>query len=160
MADVRRMFTSWFGLGLGPIAPGTWGSLGAAVPYFLLCAFGTDRWVVWGIMGLIVLTGSAVCVAWSGYAIERTGKSDPGEVVADEAAGQAIAFIGVMGAGIKEAAIITLAGFLAFRVFDIIKPFPCRRLEKLPKGWGILADDIAAGVYALTVVQVFVRWMM
>ena len=64
------------------------------------------------------------------------------------------------GIGAGSAAIITIAGFLLFRFFDILKPFPCRRLEKLPKGFGILADDLMAGVYAAIVLQTGIRFWL
>ncbi len=111
-------------------------------------------------MGVIVLAGSIICVLFGPEVIEATSKKDPSEVVADEAAGQAVAFIGAYALGADAVVIVTTAGFLLFRFFDILKPFPCRRLEKLPKGFGILADDLMAGVYAAIVLQTGIRFWL
>jgi phosphatidylglycerophosphatase A len=91
--------------------------------------------------------------------IKATGKDDPGEVVADELAGQALTFLPVpffitADISTKQICIITALGFLFFRLFDIVKPWPIRKLEKLPKGWGILADDLLAGIFAAIVLLV------
>ena len=82
-------------------------------------------------------------------------------MVADEFAGQAVTFLVIGFSGISalpagQLWLMTLAGFLCFRFFDILKPWPIRKLEKLPKGWGILADDLLAGVYAAVVLQICV----
>ena len=98
-------------------------------------------------------------------AIAATGKTDPREVVADELAGQAVTFLAIpffipviLTTG--QLCIITSGGFLLFRLFDIVKPWPIRKLEKLPKGWGILADDLMAGVFAAIVLLIVIfLWM-
>jgi phosphatidylglycerophosphatase A len=82
-----------------------------------------------------------------------TGKTDPKEVVADEFAGQAFAFVPVcflFGGPLSGGQIwaTTAVGFVLFRVLDIVKPCPARRLERLPRGWGILCDDLMAAIYA------------
>ena len=157
---MKRLLTSCFGLGYLPIAPGTWGSMPVAAVFGLMCYQGVSVITVSIVMGVIVLAGSIICVLFSPEVIEATGKKDPSEVVADEAAGQAVTFIGACAAGAGSAAIITIAGFLLFRLFDILKPFPCRRLENLPKGFGILADDLMAGVYAAVVLQTGIRFLL
>jgi phosphatidylglycerophosphatase A len=96
------------------------------------------------------------CVRFGPASIAATGSSDPREVVMDEFAGQAITFIGIAAIRPSQAIVATILGFLLFRVFDIVKPWPIRRLELFPGGWGILADDIMAGVYAAIVFQVCV----
>ena len=112
-------------------------------------------------MIFLALLGSVACVRFAPVAIEATGKNDPGEVVADEFAGQAITFLSIPflladTTTISQIWGIAILGFFIFRVFDVIKPWPIRKLEKLPKGWGILADDLLAGVYAAIVLQVCV----
>ena len=102
---------------------------------------------------------SAACVLFSPDVIKATGKKDPREVVADELAGQAVTFLVapffVVGAFTSRQILVTvILGFLLFRLFDILKPFPIYRIQKLPEGWGILADDLLAGVYAAIVLQV------
>ena len=158
---MKRLLTSCFGLGYLPIAPGTWGSMPVAAVFGLMCCYQDVSVITVSVMmGVIVLAGSIICVLFGPEVIEATAKKDPSEVVSDEAAGQAVTFIGACAAGAGSAVIITIAGFLLFRLFDILKPFPCRRLEKLPKGFGILADDLMAGVYAAIVLQVGIRFWL
>ena len=157
---MKRMFTSCFGLGLLPIAPGTWGSLPCALVFGILGIFEVSPPVNTIIMAAITLAASVACVVFAPDAINRTGKNDPGEVVADEVAGQAITFMALPMLAGKELCIAVAAGFLLFRFFDILKPWPIYKLEKFPKGWGILADDILAGVYACVVLQVIVRFWL
>lgn len=95
----------------------------------------------------MVVVGSVVCVLCSPAVITATGKKDPGQIVADEFAGQSVTFLAA-GFIMTNPILTAIAGFLLFRVFDIFKPQPIKSLEKLPKGWGILTDDLAAGVYA------------
>jgi phosphatidylglycerophosphatase A len=113
-------------------------------------------------MAVLAIAGSVICVKFAPAAIAATGKSDPGEVVADELAGQAVTFLAVplLSPEIfssRQIWVITAGGFLLFRLFDIAKPPPIRRLEKLPEGWGVLADDLLAGVYAAIVLQIIIR---
>ena len=145
---MKRLLLSCFGLGWLPIAPGTWGSLPPTVIFALLCYLGISAEVVSVVMGVCVLAGSVVCVAAASASIEATGSKDPGEVVADEFAGQSLTFIAAATIVQVPFLVTTVAGFLFFRLFDIVKPWPAKRLEKLPMGWGVLADDLMAGVYA------------
>jgi len=105
------------------------------------------------VMAFLALAGSIVCVRFAPYVIAATGKDDPREVVADELAGQAVTFLAIAFLAPQTFStgqiwVITAGGFLLFRLFDIAKPWPIRKLEKLPEGWGVLADDLLAGVYA------------
>ena len=159
---MKRLLTSCFGLGRLPVAPGTWGSLPPAIVFGLMCHFGALPVVISIVMAALALAGSVVCVRFAPAAIEATGKNDPGEVVADEFAGQAIVFmtcpflaLGATSTGQIWA--IAAAGFVLFRAFDITKPWPIYKLEKLPKGWGILADDLLAGVFAWIVLQICIK---
>ena len=145
---MRRLLTSCFGLGFLPIAPGTWGSLPPTVIFALLCYSGASDLLIALVMAGLILAGSFVCVKFSPGIIESTGKIDPREVVADEFAGQAVTFLAIGVIPQSQIIIASVLGFLAFRFFDIFKPWPIRKLEKLPAGWGILADDLLAGVYA------------
>ena len=99
-------------------------------------------------MAALVLVGSVVCVKFTPAIIVATGKPDPREVVADEFVGQAVTFIPLVAAHAGHIWTAAILGFLLFRAFDIAKPWPIRKLEKLPAGWGILADDVFAGIYA------------
>jgi phosphatidylglycerophosphatase A len=148
---MRRLAASGFGLGWLPLAPGSWGSLPPAIIFALMSCFNVSSTIIIIVMAVLALAGSVICVKCAPASIEATGDTDPNEVVADEIAGQAITFV-FAGASMAVAASgvwgLTLGGFFLFRLFDVIKPCPARRLEKLPQGWGILADDIVAGLYA------------
>lgn len=145
---MKRLLTSCFGLGMLPIAPGTWGSLPSMLIFALLVSMGISNNYLLLVMLVLTLAGSIVCVGFAPAAIARTGKNDPSEVVADEFAGQAVTFMFACFMPINYICTTAIAGFLLFRVFDVFKPWPIRKLEKFPKGWGILADDLLAGVYA------------
>lgn len=151
-------FSYWLatagGLGRLPKAPGTWGSLaGVALAWlfhsleFQAVSFGTGTFQLFNpLFWWIALSLAGVAVA--GRVERAIGKKDPQEVVVDEVSGQWLALLAgpatlAGGAGWKS----FLAGFILFRVFDITKPFPARRAESLPGGWGIMADDWVAGVY-------------
>jgi phosphatidylglycerophosphatase A len=99
-----------------------------------------------GFLVLAVLCAAAGVWA-SDRAIQAFGREDPGEVVVDEVAGSWVALAGATALN----GYIIAAAFLLFRLFDIWKPFPIRRLERLPGGIGIMADDLLAGVYAALV---------
>lgn len=105
-------------------------------------------------MALLTIVGSAVCVICSPAVIAATGRSDPREVVADEFAGQAVTFMITGMAPTSHIWTTAVVGFFLFRFFDIFKPWPIGKLEKLSGGWGILADDLMAGVYAGTAVLI------
>ena len=125
-----------------------------AAVFAAMCFFGAGASAITIVMAIIAIAASAVCIAFAPEVIKLTGKKDPGEVVADEVAGQAVTFIGAFAAGGRDILITAAIGFLAFRLFDVIKPPPCKKLEKLPMGWGVLADDLMAGVYAAVVLQI------
>ena len=138
---MKRLLTSCFGLGWLPAAPGTWGSLPPAILFGLLLQFGASVMTISIVMAILALAASVVCVAFAPAAIAAVGKNDPREVVADEVAGQAVTFLAVLFITLKTASTggfcaITILGFVLFRLFDISKPFPIRRIEKLPAGWG------------------------
>jgi phosphatidylglycerophosphatase A len=86
----------------------------------------------------------------AGEAEKFFGRTDPGQVVIDEVAGQMITFLASPGPSWKW----LLAGFVLFRIFDVLKPFPAGRAERLPRGWGIMLDDVVAGGYSLATMQV------
>jgi len=156
---MKKLLTSCFGLGYLPIAPGTWGSLPPVIIFALMCYLNASVGTISIIMAALALAGSVVCVKFAPAIVASTGKTDPGEVVADEFAGQAITFLaisfsiaGPFSAG--QIWVIASLGFVVFRLLDIVKPWPIRKLEKLPNGWGILSDDLLAGAYAAIVLLI------
>ncbi len=144
--QLHLLFASFFGAGRSPFAPGTAGSL-AALPLAALAAASAPA----GLALAAVI--AALGVKSAGVAARKLGRTDPGFVVIDEVAGMIIS-----AAGIGLTARGLLSAFLLFRLFDIVKPPPCRDLEKLPGGWGIMADDIAAGIYARGTLEVLRRF--
>lgn len=136
---------------LGP-APGTNGSAVAALLWWAMAhhlgAFDPRL-----VLGAMVVVSTAAGIPAATRVARESGKTDPGCVVIDEVAGQWLTLLAAP-AGWKT----VLAGFILFRVFDIVKPFPVRRLERLPEGWGIVIDDLAAGVYAMIVLALLVHF--
>lgn len=158
----RRLIASCFGLGWLPIAPGTWGSLPPAVVFGVMLHFGAPASAVVAAMAALAIGGSVACVVCVPAVAALVGRTDPGEVVVDEVAGQAVVFlIAVLflpaDLSLKQVVLTAGLGFFLFRVFDIIKPWPIRKLESLPEGWGVLADDLLAGVFAAVVLSVLVK---
>jgi phosphatidylglycerophosphatase A len=129
---------TWLGSGYLPRMPGTWGSL-AALPF----AAGLV-WVggAWTLAAAALLVGGAGIWVADRYAAGH-GAKDPQEVVIDEVAGQWLALVPLALDPLHFA-----VGFAAFRLVDTLKPWPIRRLERLPGGLGIMADDLAAGIGA------------
>lgn len=153
---VNILLASCFGLGRLPIAPGTWGSLPSVVVFVVTYYTGASLMVRSVTMAFLVLMGSFICVKSAPLMIAKTGNNDPAEVVIDELAGQAVTFL-FTPMVVKKIWIVAVLGFLLFRVFDIVKPWPCHKLEKLKAGWGILMDDLFAGIYAAIVLLVLVK---
>ena len=146
---MKRLLASCFGLGWLPVAPGTWGSLPPVIIFALMSYFSVSAVLISIVMAVLALAGSVVCVKFAPAAVAATGETDPAEVVADEFAGQSITFLFIsLLSSFREILSPTIVGFLLFRLFDIIKPWPIRKLEKLSSGWGILVDDLLAGIYA------------
>jgi len=134
------LLSHWFGVGLIPIMPGTWGSA-AALPFVWAMTHYGSAWVLW--CSIVILSALGIWAAGRyALAIET---DDPSEVVIDEVAGQWITFALVPPVTLE----LLLIGFLLFRVFDIWKPWPVRWADRhIHGGLGIMLDDILAGVYA------------
>lgn len=134
---------TFFGAGLLPKAPGTWGSL-----FFLPIIY--LSYLSSGVIGIILLTvaASILSLITAPAAIKHLGP-DPGEFVMDECAGQALVFsIALPLLDVRFDLKTIFLGFLLFRIFDIIKPLGIKRVEKFRGKFGILADDLLAGLYA------------
>jgi len=136
-------FSSAFGLGYLPVAPGTWGSAGAAAACWALRqAPAPWSFAIVSVLFVLVLVGG---IALAPAAEALYGGKDPGRFVLDEVAGQWLTCLALWAHG---PLVGVGAAFVAFRVFDVAKPPPIRRIERLPGGWGVMLDDLAAAVYA------------
>ena len=154
MVKDRRSLAIWIATGLGsgyfPLAPGTAGSaLGLALVIAFRQTSLTPLWLgvsLAAFAGLLFLVG-----VWSAGKAERVfGRVDPGQVVIDEVVGQIITFVATPRVTWRG----LLVGFILFRVFDIVKPFPAGGAERIPGGWGIMMDDLIAGLYSLLVLVI------
>lgn len=162
MSTNKRTFWAWtvgtfFGAGFGKPGPGTWGTALAVLMWWALnmalhpSPTALLLWLCGGLAFTLLAGIPAATIVAREY-----GKEDPGLVVVDEAAGVWVTLLG-SSFDLKHG----LAAFVLFRIFDITKPFPVRRLERLPEGWGIMADDLGAGIYAWIVMQLLhmVHWI-
>ena len=167
---ISLLLATWFGLGYLPKAPGTWGSLGALGLVLLMAWANTQNhsstsavpangnfWTTGLLPGsgevAITLMIAVMGVIVAGRASRYVQIEDPQWVVIDEVSGQLLTyylFFWRLPLNWKS----WLLGFILFRALDIWKPFPARQLEHLPGGWGIMADDWMAGIYAALVLQV------
>ncbi len=152
---VYAALATWFGLGLAPIAPGTFGTLGGVA---LAALYGWTwpgyfLWLCWGTAALLTWVARPV----GDWAEGHYGRKDPGAFVLDEVAGYlvAVALPGVAFFGWPQ----LLAAFLLFRLTDIVKPWPARSMEKVPGGMGIVLDDLVAGVWALAIMGLLHRFL-
>lgn len=141
--SLATVAASGLGVGYSPLAPGTFGAALGVVLFWL-----ARDWPAWA-----HLTGIAILFLGGTAAADRLarlmGKKDPGRVVIDEVAGMWVSLV-FLPFGARTA----LLGFIAFRITDVVKPWPARQMEGFPGGWGIMADDMMAGVYANLMVRV------
>lgn len=133
-------------IGFIPWVPATFASAAVAV----VCWLAPPHWPVVAVLTLALFFAGGFTASTS----ERlTGQEDPRNVVIDELAGQLLTFLLVVPLSWR----LALAGFVLFRLLDVVKPWPARRLEHLPGGWGIMSDDIASGLYAAGVLYLLQR---
>jgi len=140
---LARIFGSAFGIGYVPFAPGTFASGAAALLYLYIPAIRELPLLAF----LIAL--SAVIGVWASGAMEKEYGEDPSQAVIDEVAGQWISLL-----FIPFSPLTVLLAFILFRLFDVLKPGPVDSLQNLPGGWGIMADDVLAGIFANVTLRV------
>lgn len=158
---MRKAAITMCGLGFMPIAPGTWGSAGAVALWIgaWLIVNATGGQFLWLTLATAVGVFFAMIgsVTWGDWAIEEFGRKDPKPFVLDEGAGQWVSLMLLPVATWQQMLVVAAVQFFAFRAADIFKPPPARQFERLPGGWGVLMDDVMAGVYANLFGQVAVR---
>ena len=143
LGSVAGAVATAFGAGYSPIAPGTAGSLVGLLLFWPLRRLPAAFQVA--VVAAVFLAGTAAATRVA----RRVGAHDPGIVVVDEVVGMWTSLL-FLPFTLGTAAL----GFLLFRILDVVKPYPARQLEGLPGGWGIMSDDLMAGVYANLVLQV------
>ena len=146
------LVATFFGAGRLRPAPGTWGSLAAGLLWWALALQLPAPWQLPAILVLIVSV-TAIGIPAATLEARGCGRKDPSHIVIDEVAGQLVTLIAcpILWKPL-------LAGFILFRAFDIVKPFPIRRMENLPEGTGIMLDDLGAGTYGLIVLQLLLHF--
>lgn len=171
LSPAGRALVTTFGLGLMRPASGTWGSVPSVLIAAGLIACG---WRPLGagpvasagyhavLLGVLIVF-SLACVVFGDAAEAHFHKKDPGQIVADETAGQCLPLLLLPAAatqGLPHAAATLALAFVAFRVCDVVKAWPAGALQKVPGGWGVLLDDLVAGVQAMVIVQMVARvWL-
>jgi phosphatidylglycerophosphatase A len=157
-AAVKKSRLSWliatfFYIGYMTPGPGTYASAATVLLWWGAAHLIPANWLV--LVALIAAVSVTLLgIPPSTVVARESGREDPGFVVIDEVAGQMIALIGV-----PTTWNYLIAGLILFRIFDIIKPFPLRRLENLPEGTGIMMDDVGAGLYALLLLQLWIHFI-
>jgi phosphatidylglycerophosphatase A len=146
------LVSTFFGMGRMRPGPGTWGSaatvlIWAGIAHAMPVASRALAAIALAVLVILIGIPAATQVA------RASASKDPQFIVIDEVAGQLIALIAVPLTWQSF-----LAGFILFRAFDIVKPPPVRQLERLPQGTGIVLDDVAAGIYALLVIQLVLHF--
>ena len=133
------LISTWFGVGLLPGIPGTWGSA-AALPFAWVIQVNAGSGALWIAAAILLFIG-----IWASSAIVRAGgEEDPGLVVVDEVVGQWITV-----SVVAPSLVTYLAGFVLFRIFDVLKPWPANSLDRNVRGGlGVMADDLASAIYA------------
>jgi len=146
MNRVRLAIVSFGFLGCAPIAPGTFGTLGGVLIAWALA--GTEPFAVWALVAAAIVY--AIGQPLGRWSEQYAGKKDPGIFVLDEVVGYLVTVAWMAGPSLL--ALVT--AFFVFRFFDIFKPWPARRMERIPGGHGILLDDVVAGLYGLLVMAI------
>ncbi len=156
---IKKAAITFFGLGYLPIAPGTWGSFGALFIFWIAAYFCANVHMVWGIFFGVAVLCSFLGIVLGPWAVSQFQSKDPKPDVLDEAAGMWLAML-VPYSAFGGLFVVGCVQFILFRIFDILKPTPARQIESLPHGWGIMADDLVAGIYANIVGQIFFRFIL
>lgn len=152
MKFIYKTLATWFGAGYAPVGPGTAGALVAGLMIYAWQSLDATMTYGWTLVGITIVT-TLVGVFVSDQLEPEWGK-DPSKIVNDEAIGMWIAIF-----FLPVNIYYLIAGFVLFRIFDIWKPLGIRKLEALPGGWGVMMDDVLAGIYANLILQAYVYFV-
>lgn len=151
---MKNKLANWFStvlkVGYLPIAPGTWGSLAALLIWYVIIEHISSIALI-ALIVIILILG----IYTSSITENNIAQKDPSIIVIDEWVGQWIALL-----FLPKSLLWGLSAFLVFRLFDIWKPYPIKALDKISSGWGIMLDDVLAGIYALVVISVLRAWII
>ncbi len=151
MKLLSKIISTFFGVGYFPVAPGTLTSLLVVLAYkFYLYKLS------WPLYFLILFLLFLIGVYTSSQFASDLSKKDPRKIVIDEACGQLLVLFSLYSSvRMSDAWFPVLSCFILFRVFDIFKPYPIKKVETLPSGWGIMMDDLVAAIYAGVIVNLY-----
>ena len=141
--ELSEWLATCFKIGHLPIAPGTWGSLAAVISWWLWLQYLNPLVFI-----VLIITIFTIGVFATNIIIDHTAEKDPSRVVIDEVAGQ---WLGLLM--LPDGTLYIVGAFILFRFLDILKPWPIRKLEQFPKGWGVMLDDMLAGLLTLCLIQ-------
>tara|TARA_R100001143_G_C3361305_1_gene136497 strand:+ start:9832 stop:10311 length:480 start_codon:yes stop_codon:yes gene_type:complete len=154
MSSFKVFLGTLFGVGNLPKAPGTWGSL-ATLPLIYLAFWLSPQFGV-----LLLFIGSVFLSLWTSDATADKYGDDPAQFVLDEVAGQSLVFISIpFHFSIGPDLFFLLTGFILFRFFDIKKPLGINKLQDLPGKYGVLTDDLLAGIYSVILLKLTEIWI-
>lgn len=154
MSRIKLAIGSLAGTGLIPVAPGTWSSFVTVIIFYSLTSLSGAFTPFY-----MLLTGSLLTL-WSAPECEAAWGPDPSKMTMDEFAGQSAVYLFVPFTGdVTSDYPLLLIGFLLFRIFDIMKPLGIRQLQHFPSGFGILLDDILAGLYGCVILNLIVTFL-
>ena len=142
---IIKLVATFFFTGYLPFAPGTWGSLAGVVVYLLVK---DNIYVFLGVFAMLFFLG----IYSAGKAEDLFGKKDDKKIVIDEVCSTLLLFLLIYPWRLYTPYLVT--GFILLRLFDFLKPYPARRLEKVSGGWGIMADDVVAALYSYVIIAV------
>ena len=153
--DYLALSIATWGVGYSPLAPGTFGSLvGVGIFLLLVWVIPANALIATVLIAIVVVTFAGI---WAGTRTEQlSGRKDPGKVVVDEVAGQLIALF-PLTLFAHWSSLAVMLSFILFRFFDIVKPYPANKFERLKGGLGIMCDDLVAGVYGAVIVSIALR---
>lgn len=148
--NTKKLILSCFGVGFLPVSPGTWASLLTLLIFLVVHYFYPMPIISGSAVVIIMIVSSILCLLFAGEAEKQNDVKDPGWIVIDEVAGQAMALL--PAAITSQKVLVSAVGaFVLFRIFDILKPPPIREIQHLDGGLGVLIDDLVAGIMAGTV---------
>ncbi len=154
MKKIDYLISTFFGVGNIPVASGTFGTLAAAILYYLFVPETLYDNYRWGFAVILFLIIISFPLASSIKRVENKFGEDSGRIVIDEVIGYIVTMM-----FLPKTLFVIISGFILFRIFDILKPEPVNMSQKIKNGWGVLIDDILAGIYANIAIRIILRFI-